>query len=283
MQVAETVEQVREAVRSARAADRSIGFVPTMGALHAGHRSLMDASRRECDFHIVSIFVNPTQFGPHEDLARYPRPRDADLELCRAAGIDLVFYPPVEVMYPPNYRTFVEVAGLSSLLEGAVRPGHFRGVATVVTKLLLIAGADRAYFGQKDYQQQTIIRVMTSELNLPTEIRVCPTLRDSDGMAMSSRNAYLTPEQRQAGRSLSRALHLAQRIVDSGERSVATIERAMHEILAGTPGVEPDYAVLRHPDTLEELTEILPAMVALIAARVGTTRLIDNQVLQVGL
>lgn len=283
MLVAETVEQIRDAVRAARAAGKRVGFVPTMGALHAGHRSLMEASRRECDFHVVSIFVNPTQFGPNEDLARYPRPREADLELCRAAGMDTVFYPPVEVMYPPDYRTFVEVSGLSSILEGAVRPGHFRGVATVVTKLLLIAGADRAYFGQKDYQQQTIIRVMVRELNLPTEIRVCPTLRDPDGLALSSRNAYLTPGQRLAGLSLSRALRLAQELVDVGERSITTIERAMQELLDATPGVEPDYAVLRHPDSLDELTEALPQMVALIAARVGTTRLIDNQLLQTSL
>lgn len=282
MLVAETVEQIRAAVRGARAAGKTVGFVPTMGALHAGHRSLMEASRGECDFHVVSIFVNPTQFGPNEDLARYPRPRDADLELCRQAGVDVVFYPPVAAMYPPGYRTFVEVAGLSSILEGAIRPGHFRGVATVVTKLLLIAGADRAYFGQKDYQQQTLIRVMVSELNIPTEIRVCPTLRDPDGLALSSRNAYLTPEQREAGLSLSRALRRARELVSAGEPNVSGIERAMHEVLADTPGIEPDYAVLRDPDTLEELTAALPQMVALVAARVGTTRLIDNEVLRLG-
>ena len=279
MLVAESVAEVRSAVAAARAAGKSVGFVPTMGALHAGHRSLMEASRSECDFHIVSIFVNPTQFGPHEDLAKYPRPRDADLELCRSAGMDVVFYPPVDAMYPPGYRTFVEVEGLSSILEGAIRPGHFRGVATVVTKLLLIAGADRAYFGQKDYQQQTLIRVMVAELNLPTEIRVCPTLRDPDGLAMSSRNAYLTAEQRQAGLSLSRALSGASERIAAGETSVAAVEQAMHDVLTATPGVVIDYAVLRHPDTLAEIPNVLPRTVALIAAKVGTTRLIDNIVI----
>lgn len=251
-----------------------------MGALHVGHVSLIERARAECDFVVASIFVNPTQFGPLEDFGRYPRPRELDLQICGDAGTDLVFYPTVETMYPVGHRTIVEVVGLSDILEGAIRPGHFRGVATVVTKLLNIVQADRAYFGQKDYQQQTIIRVMSRELDLPTEIVTCGTVRDPDGLALSSRNAYLSPNERQAGLSLSRALRLVEQLVSQGEQSIARLESAMRQELEKTPGVQLDYAVIVHHESLENLSSAEPTMVALIAARVGATRLIDNQILR---
>lgn len=279
LRVVETVAEVRAAVGEAKRSGSKLGFVPTMGALHVGHVSLIERARAECGFVAVSIFVNPTQFGPQEDFSRYPRPRAADLLMCREAGADLVFYPAVETMYPPGYRTFVEVSGLSEILEGAIRPEHFRGVATVVTKLLLIVQADRAYFGRKDYQQQTIIRVMTRELNLPTEIVTCETVRDPDGLALSSRNAYLSAAERTSGLCLSRALRLAERLVSQGERDVRRLEAAMRRQIESTDGVKLDYAVVVHPESLSELSHAEPEMVALVAARVGTTRLIDNLVL----
>lgn len=280
VQVAESVVDVRAAVTAAKRRGHAVGFVPTMGALHAGHVSLIERARAECGFVAVSIFVNPTQFGPNEDFHKYPRPRERDVELCRTAGADLVFYPTVETMYPPGHRTFVEVSGLSDVLEGRIRPGHFRGVATVVTKLFLIVLADKAFFGQKDYQQQMLIRVMTRELNIPTEIVTCETRRDPDGLAMSSRNAYLTPAERQAGLSLSQALQLAERLVTQGERDMQRVAAAMRRLIEATPGAVLDYAVIVHPETLSELTGAEPEMVALIAARCGTTRLIDNQILR---
>jgi pantoate--beta-alanine ligase len=208
IEVAESVQSVRDAVSRAKQAGHRVGFVPTMGALHVGHVSLIERARAECGYVAVSIFVNPTQFGPNEDFNRYPRPRNADLAMCREAGADLVFYPTVETMYPVGHRTFVEVAGLSEILEGAIRPGHFRGVTTVVTKLFNIVQADRAYFGQKDYQQQSVIRVMARELDMPTEVVTCETIRDPDGLALSSRNAYLSESERKSGLALSRALRL---------------------------------------------------------------------------
>ena len=278
--VADSVAEVRAAVHTARQSGLKIGFVPTMGALHVGHVSLIEQARAECGYVIVSIFVNPTQFGPDEDFNRYPRPREMDLRICGDAGADLVFYPSVETMYPAGHRTFVEVGGLSDILEGAIRPGHFRGVATVVTKLFNIVQADRAYFGQKDYQQQTLIRVMTRELDLPTEVITCETIRDPDGLALSSRNAYLSPAERQSGLSLSRALRLADQRVASGDRDVAQIQSAMRQEMEQTSGLKLDYAVIVHHESLTPLSEAEPTMVALVAARVGTTRLIDNMILR---
>lgn len=278
MLVAERIPEVRDVIRRARAAGRTIGFVPTMGALHAGHLSLMHASRRECDFTAVSIFVNPTQFGPQEDLQRYPRPRDADLALCETASVDVVFFPAVEEMYPPGATTFVEVAGLSDVWEGAIRPGHFRGVSTVVAKLFQIVPADRAYFGQKDYQQQLILRRMVRDLNLPIEIVTCPIVRDADGMALSSRNAYLSPNERRAGLAISQALSEAGQAYNSGERQPRRLQRMLSDRLTGTRGLAVEYAVVVDPETLAELDEPQSSMVALIAARAGKTRLIDNAI-----
>ena len=279
--VAETVADIRAAVAVNAQSGKSIGFVPTMGALHAGHVSLMSRARHECDVVVTSIFVNPTQFGPNEDFQKYPRPRELDLKICGEAGADIVFYPAIDVMYPVGFRTCVEVQGLSDILEGAIRPGHFRGVATVVTKLFMIVGADRAYFGQKDYQQQLIIRTMTQELNIPTEIVTCPTLRDPDGMAMSSRNAYLSTDERARGLCLSRALIHVARQIEDGERDLIRLQRQLCEQMAATSGVEVDYGVIVDAKTLSPLTSVVPEMVALVAARVGKTRLIDNMVLKI--
>lgn len=277
--VAESIDEVRAQVAKLRQGGKSIGFVPTMGALHQGHLSLMERARSECDHVVVSIFVNPTQFGPNEDFKKYPRPREKDLQLCGNAGADVVFYPTADVMYPPGYRTFVEVQGLSEILEGAIRPGHFRGVATVVTKLFLIVGADAAYFGQKDFQQQLLIRTMATELNIPTRVITCPTLRDPDGMAMSSRNAYLSADERQSGLSLSRALATVSQMVDDGERNIARLQATLCSVMSSTDGVQLEYGVIVDAETLATVSEPVPEMVALVAARVGTTRLIDNQLL----
>lgn len=274
-----SIVEVRGAVRTAQGRGQKVGFVPTMGALHAGHASLIAAARRECDFVVVSIFVNPTQFAPHEDLAKYPRPLDADRRLCRKAGADLVFVPSAETIYPPGFATFVTVEGLSSILEGVARPTHFRGVTTVVLKLFQMVPADIAYFGQKDYQQQTIIRKMVSDLNLPITIRVCPTIRETDGLAMSSRNVYLNSEQRQVSLALFRTLELARTELARGERDLTALRQRLRACLGSDPGVQPDYATLVDPDTLAELDVPGPRVVALVAARVGTTRLIDNAVI----
>jgi pantoate--beta-alanine ligase len=271
---------MRGIVRQAQQRGARVGLVPTMGALHAGHLSLIGAARRECDFVVASIFVNPTQFGPNEDFSKYPRNLDIDLKLCAESGVDVVFHPAVETIYPRGYATYVEVTGLSEVLEGKFRPGHFRGVTTVVLKLLNIVPADFAYFGQKDYQQQTVIRRMCAELDLPIEIRVCPTVREPDGLALSSRNVYLNAEERRSAMALSKCLHLARERLEQGKRDLAAIRDEMFKLLSATPRVHPDYATLVDPDTLEEVAEPLSELVALVAARVGTTRLIDNLIIE---
>jgi pantoate--beta-alanine ligase len=275
MIIAQQLADVRQAVHEARDRGRTVGCVPTMGALHAGHESLMRACREECAFTAITIFVNPTQFGPAEDLARYPRPLEEDLSRCRTAGADLVFVPDVETLYPGGFSTYVEVEGLSRVLEGAARPGHFRGVATVVLKLLNIIAADRAYFGRKDFQQQLLVRKMCRELDLPVEIRTCPTVREPDGLALSSRNRYLSAGERQTALCLYRALQLAQERLQRGERDVPAVAGAMRNLLE-TAGARPDYAVIADPETLNELKLCGQNMVALVAAQVGRTRLIDN-------
>ena len=279
LSVVAEVAQVRSFVHSVRQAGRRVGFVPTMGALHAGHRSLLEAARRECDIVLASIFVNPTQFAPTEDLSKYPRTLEADLAMCREAGVDVVYHPAVETMYPPGATAFVEVAGLSTVLEGKFRPTHFRGVATVVTQLFNIVTPDIAYFGQKDYQQQAIIRRMCRDLHLPVEIRVCPTVREPDGLALSSRNVFLSQAERQAALALSRSLRLARERLSAGETRLDPIRQAMYDLLSSTPLVTVDYATLIHPDTLEELEVAEPSVVAIVAARVGATRLIDNEII----
>ncbi len=277
MDVVERIAGVRSAVAEARQRGLSIGFVPTMGALHAGHGRLIEVARKSCGYVVVSIFVNPTQFAPHEDLQKYPRPRERDLELCQRLGADLVFYPPVDEMYPPGALTTVQVAGLSSLLEGAIRPTHFQGVTTVVAKLFGIVTPDHAYFGQKDYQQQLILRTMVRDLNLPVTIDTVETIRDPDGLAMSSRNAYLSPEERQAGLCLSRALLRGGELHHDGQPPHEIVS-AMTRGIEQTTGVKLDYATVVDPWTLLPLTTPQATAVGLVAARVGSTRLIDNAI-----
>ncbi|WP_298866952.1 pantoate--beta-alanine ligase [uncultured Gimesia sp.] len=274
-----TVEEIpalRVLVQAQRQQQASIGFVPTMGALHAGHASLIEQARRECDFVIVSIFVNPTQFGPNEDFEKYPRLREQDLSICQAAGADLVWMPTTEIMYAPDFSTVVEVKALSQILEGATRTTHFQGVTTVVTKLLLSCLPDVAFFGAKDYQQQAIIRRMCLDLNIPVEIKTCPIIRDRDGLALSSRNVYLSEAERSSALSLSQALNLAKEKIDAGETDLNQLKADMQHLLSTTPLVKLDYATIVDSHTLEEISAPQPEMVALIAAYVGETRLIDN-------
>ena len=271
-----TIAEMRRALAGVQG---SVGLVPTMGYLHAGHMALVERARRENDVVVVSIFVNPTQFGPNEDYGRYPRDLGRDLAMLREAGVDFVFTPEPSEMYPEGFCSFVSVEGLSEKLEGAFRPGHFRGVATVVAKLFNIVPAQRAYFGQKDAQQVVVIRRMARDLNFPHEIVTVPTVREPDGLALSSRNVYLNPEQRRSALVLSRALFAARELYERGERDAREIRSAMRAMLDAEPGVTTDYVTVSDPESLEELERIEgPALVAL-AARVGDTRLIDNIVL----
>jgi pantoate--beta-alanine ligase len=262
-----------------RRAGQRIGLVPTMGALHEGHLSLVRIARQRADVVAATIFVNPTQFGPQEDFTQYPRTLDADLAALSAAGCDLAFMPAAGDIYPPGFSTYVEPPAVAQPLEGVCRPGHFRGVATVVLKLFQLVPADFACFGQKDFQQLQVIRRMTRDLNLPLEIVGCPTIREPDGLAMSSRNRYLSPAERQQALALSRALAEAERLMHSGEREVAKIEHAMRNTLAAAGIDRIDYAAVADAETLAALQRIDGPAVALIAAFVGTTRLIDNRVI----
>lgn len=273
--VEETVSGIRSAVAAARREGQRVVLVPTMGALHAGHTSLIEAARDAADYVVVSIFVNPTQFGPNEDFSRYPRTIEVDLAACREAGADAVFLPSEAEVYPTGSTTFVEVGGLSQVLEGAIRPGHFRGVATVVLKLFNMVGPDVAFFGAKDFQQQLLIRRMVSDLNLSVEIVTRPTVRESDGLAMSSRNRYLNESDRSKATALSAALFGAARSLGAGNRDVAGIKSGMHRTIEAADLVV-DYATICDPLTLCELESIQPHLVLLVAARLGTVRLIDN-------
>ncbi|HVJ68555.1 MAG TPA: pantoate--beta-alanine ligase [Caulifigura sp.] len=277
MQVTADITELRNAVKAARAGGRRIGCVPTMGALHAGHVSLFGACRTKADFVVATIFVNPTQFAPHEDFSKYPRPLEKDLDAARQAGVDLVFTPEKDSLYPVGFSTYVTVEGVSAPMEGAIRPTHFRGVATIVLKLFNLVQPDVAVFGAKDYQQQALIRRMTTDLDLPIEIVTAPTMREADGLAMSSRNVYLSPEQRKSAIALWESLNLAEDRLHDGEKSIAAVTASMLDHLRQAPGVVPDYAVIADPSTLVELVESQPKMVALVAARLGTTRLIDNK------
>ncbi|MDZ4818811.1 MAG: pantoate--beta-alanine ligase [Planctomycetota bacterium] len=281
MPIVTTIAELRQAVRRARAAGQRVGVVPTMGALHAGHLSLVQAASSECDFTVVTIFVNPTQFGPNEDFSRYPRRLDEDMQLLSGARTDLVFAPTTEEMYPAGECTTVEVTGITAPWEGEVRPHHFRGVSTVVAKLLNAVGADVAFFGQKDFQQAAVIRQMVADLNMPVEIRVCPTVRDSDGLALSSRNAYLSAEERRSALVIPQSLQKALRLVqEQGETSTALIERAMRETIETEPEIVIDYIAIVDSKTLTPRPIVGPGTEALVAARVGTTRLIDNMILR---
>lgn len=279
MQVYQTIEPCRGVVLRARQSGDTVGLVPTMGALHEGHLSLIRTAKKRCHRVAVTIFVNPTQFAPHEDFAAYPRPQEKDLELCRQAGVDLVFTPSVATMYPQDTRTTVHVAELSDGLCGPFRAGHFDGVATVVAKLFNILPADVAFFGEKDYQQLQVIRRLVRDLNLPIEIVACPTLREADGLAMSSRNVYLTPAQRTQAVSLSRALFAAVEEVRAGQRDARAItHKARASILAAGPATI-EYVDIVDAESLAVLTTIdRPARMCL-AVRIGSCRLIDNMAL----
>lgn len=277
-QPAVTEEEVRSQVAQARARGLSVGFVPTMGALHAGHASLIEAAKRETQFVVVSIFVNPTQFVPGEDFARYPRPLTADLEMCERLGVDLVFLPEVETMYPPGSRTIVEVRELQDVLCGVSRPGHFRGVTTVVLKLFLIVQADIGYFGQKDYQQFRIIRQMVDDLNVPIALRMCPIVREEDGLALSSRNRYLDGNQRRHAVVLWQTLDEARRQIQAGQRDAAAIQRAMAARIEATPGAVLDYATVVDAETLQPVAQVGGKTLLALAVKFGSTRLIDNVV-----
>jgi pantoate--beta-alanine ligase len=277
--VVETVESVRHALKNARAEGLRIGLVPTMGALHEAHVRLIEACRRNGEFVVVSNFVNPTQFGPGEDFERYPRTLDADRLRCAEGGASLIFAPSVAEMYPGGRPlTFVEVPGLSDVFEGASRPGHFRGVATVVMKLFQIVQPDVACFGEKDYQQLLVIRRMVEDLDVPVVIRSMPTVREPDGLAMSSRNRYLNPDQRRAARVLSTALFRAREAVQEGERDADRIRQNMRETVELEALAKLDYAEVADAATLEPLTAVGDGRngVALLAVRIGPARLIDN-------
>jgi pantoate--beta-alanine ligase len=271
-----TVADLRHWVRAARAAGKSIGLVPTMGALHEGHLSLARASQAECDLTVVTIFVNPTQFGPQEDFGKYPRTLEADLESLRTTGADLVFVPTNAEMYPADFSTYVEPPRSALRWEGECRPGHFRGVATIVLKLFNAAQADIAFFGQKDYQQVAVIRQMVRDLDVPVEIRVCPTVREPDGLAMSSRNRYLSLDERRQAVALSRGLKMAEQLASQGQRDASALIASVRQTLHDAGITRIDYVAVVDSDSLEPVAELNGPAVVLIAAFVGGTRLIDN-------
>jgi pantoate--beta-alanine ligase len=276
-QILTTVAEMRAA---REAMSGTVGLVPTMGYLHEGHLSLVRRSVRECDHTVVSIFVNPTQFGPNEDFERYPRDEACDLELLMKENVGAVFMPTVDEMYPPGFDDWVEVHGpVAERLEGEHRPGHFRGVTTIVARLLRIVRPDRAYFGQKDAQQLRVIRRMTADLGLPIDVIGLPTVREPDGLAMSSRNVYLSPEDRRAALTLSRSLRRVEELVRAGETDAAAIKHRVESMIRAEPAVALEYVSITDESTLEEIETIDRPALLLIAARVGPTRLIDNAVL----
>jgi pantoate--beta-alanine ligase len=276
MQVAKTVREVRAWMKLARADGKTVGFVPTMGYFHEGHLNLMRRAKAECDLCVVSLFVNPTQFGPSEDFQRYPRDFARDAAMAESVGVDLLFAPEVEEMYPEGYQTYVEVTEITRRLEGAARPGHFRGVATVCTKLFNIVQADRAYFGKKDYQQLKVIQRMVRDLNIPIEIVPCETVREPDGLAMSSRNVYLKPDERRAATVLYRALCAGRDAILAGERNGKRVQELVETVIASEPLVKPEYVDVADAESLYPLEELRGEVLISLAARVGVARLIDN-------
>lgn len=281
MRIFHTIAEIREFVRQARAKGHSIGFVPTMGYLHEGHLELMRRAREQCDTVVVSIFVNPTQFGPGEDLASYPRDLERDARMAEGVGADAIFNPGAEEIYPPGYCTYVDVERITEYLCGASRPGHFRGVATVVSKLFNIVKPDYAFFGQKDAQQVLIIKRMAADLNMEVEVVTVPTVRERDGLAMSSRNVYLEPEQRRAALVLSKSLNRAAEEVRAGERNAAKIRQLVIDMIKAEPLADIDYVeIYSHPD-LEPVESIEGQALLALAVRMGRARLIDNIILDV--
>jgi pantoate--beta-alanine ligase len=280
LKICTTIHELRAASRAIRRAGKRLGFVPTMGALHEGHLSLVRAARASTDVVAASIFVNPTQFGPNEDLAKYPRSFDRDCALLEREGVELLFSPSVDEMYPAGAVTWVTVEGLSDKLDGRSRPGHFRGVTTVVAKLFHIVEPGTAFFGQKDAAQVAIIRRMVRDLNLPVEIVVCPIVREPDGLAMSSRNAYLDPEQRKQALVLRRSLVRVKRMADVGECAAARLVAAGREEFTNQSSARLEYFEIVDPDTLDPVDDVSNGALAAVAGFVGNTRLIDNVVLK---
>jgi pantoate--beta-alanine ligase len=276
MQIVTTIAEARAAIAALRAQNKSVGLVPTMGALHAGHLTLVQAARAQCDAVVATIFVNPTQFGPSEDFSKYPRTFEADCELLRAANVDLLFAPDVAEIYPAGATTFVSVEGIEDRLDGQSRPGHFRGVATVVAKLFHIVAPSKAFFGQKDAAQVAILRRMVRDLHFDLEIVVCPIVRETDGLAMSSRNRYLNEDQRQSATVLYRTLTAMQERVEEGEVASSELIDAGLSVLSEEPDAQLDYLRVVDPDTLEDLPDAEGGALLAVAARFGSARLIDN-------
>lgn len=280
MEVIQKPEEMQKRSLELRSQGKTIGFVPTMGYFHEGHLSLMRRARQECDVVVISIYVNPLQFGPREDFDRYPRDLQRDLKMAEEVGVDIVFAPSDEDMYPEGYQTFVEVTELTRSLEGFYRPGHFRGVTTVVAKLFNIVLPHKAYFGEKDFQQLRVVQRMVRDLNFPIEIVPCPTVRETDGLAMSSRNTYLNPEERKAATVLHQALKAADELFKSGERNVANLKAKVWEVLAMEPLARPQYVEIVDTQTLEPVFVVDRPAVILLAVFIGQARLIDEWVLQ---
>jgi pantoate--beta-alanine ligase len=280
METIRTISWMKEKAREARLEQRVIGLVPTMGALHQGHMALVERARKECSPVYASIFLNPTQFGPNEDLSKYPHPLEADLEKLTNANVDGLFLPDAAEIYPAGFSTYVHVEGLSERLEGKSRPGHFRGVATVVLKLFEIVQPHYAYFGRKDAQQVRIIQKMVRDLNLDVELVICPTVRETDGLALSSRNAYLGGEERKAATVLFRALRAAEKELYGGVRDTLELQRAMRKVLESEPRARVDYAEIVDAETYEPVMRAGRRCYALLAVRIGNTRLIDNMLIQ---
>jgi len=279
MLILKTIAETQSACAQSRGEGRIVGLVPTMGALHEGHLSLVRAARAACDVMVVSIFVNPTQFGPNEDFSRYPRTFDEDCALLEREGVERIFAPAVEKMYAAGASTVVLVDGVSDRLDGASRPGHFRGVTTVVGKLFHIIRPHKAFFGQKDAAQVAVLRKMVRDLNFPLKLVVCPIVREADGLALSSRNRYLSKKEREQALVLHRALQKVDEAVAAGERSAARLIEAARAVFSNEPGVRVDYIAVVDPDTLEDVPEARSGTLVAVAAFVGTTRLIDNLLL----
>jgi pantoate--beta-alanine ligase len=276
MKVVETIKQVRDSVKAARGRGKKIGFVPTMGALHTGHVSLIERAAKDCDYVVVSIFVNPTQFGPGEDFKKYPRPLQADLQICKKAGVDLVFAPSPRQMYGKDNLSWVTVEKLSEPLCGRFRPGHFRGVTTVCCKLFNVVLPDAAYFGQKDAQQAVVVKRMVADLNMPLKIVVCPTVREANGLAMSSRNQYMTPQQRKDAALIYESLQKCRQMIKQGGRDAGKIKSQMRKILNRIPSAEIQYVSIVDAETLQYLDQARGKILAAVAVKIGRTRLIDN-------
>ena len=276
MEAAETIQSIRSLVKAARDSGKNIGLVPTMGALHVGHISLIEAARKKCDYVVVSIFVNPTQFVPGEDFEKYPRPFEADLDICEKAGVDAVFAPTPEQMYPVENITWVNVKKLTESLCGQFRRGHFQGVTTVCSKLFNIVAPDFAFFGQKDAQQTIVIRRMAADLNMPLEIVVCPTVRESNGLAISSRNKYLSEQQKKDASNIYKSLRKCRQMIDAGVKDTSEIIAEMRNIFLEVPSIEIEYISIVDADTLQNIDNITGKVLIAVAVTMGRARLIDN-------